>query len=41
MGMERHPTASNAEKCEQICPQQLKIRDLLCDVAAEFEKKEA
>ena len=28
-------------KCEQICPQQLKIRDLLCDVAAEFEKKEA
>lgn len=26
-------------KCEQICPQHLKIRDLLKDVAAEFEKK--
>lgn len=26
-------------KCENICPQHLKIRDLLVDVAAEFEKK--
>lgn len=26
-------------KCEQICPQHLKIRELLVDVANEFEKK--
>ena len=26
-------------KCEKVCPQHLKIRDLLEDVAAEFEKK--
>lgn len=26
-------------KCEKICPQHLHIRDLLVDVAAEFEKK--
>ncbi|MDD2647703.1 MAG: aldo/keto reductase [Eubacteriales bacterium] len=26
-------------KCEAICPQHLPIRKLLCDVAAEFEKK--
>ena len=26
-------------KCEQICPQHLHIRDLLADVAKEFEKK--
>ncbi len=26
--------------CEEICPQHLKIRDLLKDVAAEFEKQE-
>ncbi len=28
-------------KCEKICPQHLKIRDLLVKVAAEFEKGEA
>ena len=27
-------------KCEQICPQHLKIRDLLVQVADEFEKVE-
>ena len=26
-------------KCEKVCPQHLHIRDLLADVAAEFEKK--
>ena len=26
-------------KCEAVCPQHLPIRDLLADVAAEFEKK--
>ena len=26
-------------KCEHICPQHLKIRDLLVDVAEEFEKR--
>lgn len=26
-------------KCERVCPQHLHIRDLLADVAAEFEKK--
>lgn len=27
-------------KCEKVCPQHLNIRELLCDVAAEFEKEE-
>ena len=26
--------------CEEICPQHLKIRDLLVEVAAEFEKED-
>ena len=26
-------------KCEKVCPQHLHIRDLLADVAAEFEKR--
>ena len=32
-------TCIRCGKCEKVCPQHLHIRDLLADVAAEFEKK--
>ena len=37
--MAAQPHCIRCGKCEKVCPQHLHIRDLLADVAAEFEKK--